>query len=149
MRTSGRSVGGKLGFVLFAAFASVAVAAEIWTVEVPTGDVYFVTAALVPGPGGAEVCAGDKEQGHVDLRIGFGADLDLSVNGLEAGTFDPEAAYLVTVDCRKVCGQWFATTRVLNQATGALVCEQVNYRMPGAAEQVSAVAEDVIQLAVR
>lgn len=148
MRTSGRSIGGRAGLVLFVAFASVAAAAEIWTVDVPAGDAYFVTAALVPGTSGAEVLADDRGQGHVDLRVGFGSDLTLSVNGVEAGGFDPAAIYLVTVDCRKVCGQWLATTRVVNQTTGSSVYEQMNHRMPAAAEQFRAVAEDVIQLDV-
>jgi hypothetical protein len=148
MRTSGRSAG-RLGLVLFVALASVAAAAEICAVDVPAGDAYVVTAVLVPGCGGAEVCAGDKDEGHVDLRIGFGGDLSLSVNGLDAGTYDPAAGCLVTIECRKVCGQWLATTRVVNQTTGAAVYEQMNYRMPGAAEEVRAVAEDVIQLSAQ
>ena len=145
MRTSGRSIGGRLSLVLFVAFASVAAAAEIWTVDVPAGDVYLTTAVLVPGATGAEVC-GERGNGHVDLRIGFGGDLKLSVNGVDAGVFDPAATYLVTVECRKVCDQWLATTRVVNQMSGAPTYEQMNYRLSGALEQVRAVAEDVIQL---
>ena len=149
MRTSGRSIAGSLVFVLLAAFAGVAAAAETWTVDVPVGDAYVVTAVLVPGPTGAEVLGDDKGQGHVDLRIGFGSDLRLSVNGIDAGMFDPCATYLVSVECNRVGVQWFATTHVINQGTGTPVYEQMNYAMPGAAEQVRATAEDVIQLSVQ
>lgn len=151
MRTSGRSITGRLGLVLvvFAAFAGVALAAEIWVEDVPAADAYFVAATVVPGPGGAEVCGSDKEQGHVDFRIGFGSDLKLTVNGIDAGTFVPCATYRVTIVCQRIGGQWFATTNVLNQTTGLPVFQQMNYAMPGGADEVRAVAGDVIQLSVQ
>lgn len=151
MRTSGRSIAGRLGpaFVLFATFAVAALAAETWVAAVPAGNAYVVTAVLAPGPAGAEVCGDVTGQDHVDFRVGFGPDLKLSVNGADAGTFVPCATYRVTIVCQRIGCQWFATTSVLNQTTGLLVFQQMNYAMPGAAEEVRAVAEDVILLCVQ
>ncbi len=150
MHTSGRSTASRLGLalVLFAALAGAALAAETWVAPVPPGDAFMATAVLVPGCGGSEVC-GERGNGHVDLRIGFGADLKLSVNGVDAGAFDPSATYRVTVTCQKLGCLWFATTNVVNQTTGLPVFEQMNYPMAGAAEEIRVVAEHVVQLTVQ
>jgi hypothetical protein len=150
MRTSGSSTGGRLGLpVLFLmGLVGVAVAAESLTAEVPDSDTYIVAAAIVPGCEGAEVL-GDKGDGHVDFHIGFGVDLLLSVNGVDAGPFDPSATYSVTVSCQRAGQNWFASTVVVNECTGEVAYSQANYKMPGAAELVRATAPDVIALSVQ
>jgi hypothetical protein len=150
MQTSGSSVAGRAGLalVLFAACAGAALAAEASVVAVPAGNAYVVTAILVPGSGGAEVCGDTNGQGHIDFRIGFGSDLNLSVNGVAAGAFDPGAAYRVTVTCQRLGCEWFATTNVANQATGALVFQQQSYPILGSTE-VRVAAEHVVQLTVQ
>jgi hypothetical protein len=149
MRTSRSSRGRKLGlaFAALVVLAGAGIAAELWVEEIPSGVPYVVTASLVPGEGGAEVCGGDKEQGHVDFRIGFGGGA-ISVNGVDAGSFDPSAAYSVTVSAWKCGPQWFATTQVLNLTTGQPVFEQMNYNMAGAAAEAWASASDVLDLSV-
>ena len=55
----------------------------------------------------------------------------------------------MTVECHKVGCHWFAATHVVNQSTGVPVFEQMNYKMPGAADEVRAVAEAVVQLDIQ
>lgn len=149
MHTSGRSFASRLGlaFVLCSAFAL----GEVTEVcaDVPTGDAFLATGVLVPGINGAELLGGDRGEGHTEFRIRFGADLRLSVNGVDAGQFDPSATYRVTVQCESVGCIWFATTHVVNQTTGIPVFCQMNYPMLCAAEQVRIVAEDAVQLTVQ
>jgi len=143
MRTSGSSVG-RLGLaaLFLMALVSAAVAAQVFTVEIPAGaDAYVVTATLVPGSEGAEVL-GDRGDGHVQFRVGFGSDLRLSVNGADAGTFNPLATYVVTVSCQRVGNHWFASTVVSNGA-GQAVFSQANYKMPEAATEALAAAPEV------
>ncbi len=149
MRTSGIAGRARLALVFVVAIAGSALAAETWVQCVPPGNSYVVTAVLVPGCGGAEVCGGDKGDGHVDFRIGFGTDMSLSVNGICAGEFSPQATYRVTVACQKTGCLWFATTSVVNQSTGAVVFHQANYPMPAAAAEAWAVADDVMVLSIQ
>ncbi|MCK6461094.1 MAG: hypothetical protein L6Q95_14525 [Planctomycetes bacterium] len=146
MRTSGSSRGRKLGlgFAALAVLAAAGIAAELWVEEIPSGNSYVVTASLVPGAD-AEVCGGDRDQGHVNFRIGFlgGA---ISVNGVDAGSFDPAAAYSVTVSAWKCGPQWLASTQVHNLTTGQPVFEQLNYKMSAAANEAWASASDVLDL---
>jgi hypothetical protein len=144
-RTSGRKVSGRLG--LIAVLIAGALAADIATAEAPPADVYVVSAVLVPGAGGGEVCADVRGQGHVDFRVGFGADHRLYVNGVDAGSYDPHATYGVVVDCRDLGGQWFATTTVVNQGTGSAF-HQACHPIPGAPGEVQVAAEDVLQVNV-
>jgi hypothetical protein len=130
-------------------FAAAALAAESWSVDLPSESNYTVSAVLIPGAEGAEVCGVDRGQEHVNFSIGFGAGLGLSVNGVDAGSFDPTATYSITVACHKIGCHWFATTHIVNQSTGEPVFEQMNYKMPGAADQAHAIAEDVTQLQVQ
>ncbi len=149
MRICGSSKGGigRRAAVAIALLASVGLATELWMEEIPSANVYVVTASLVPGDGGAEVCGGGKEQGHVDFRIGFDIG-GVTVNGVAAGCFDPGAAYGVTVSCWRCGPHWLATTRVVNLTTGQLVFEQANYKMPAAAEVAWATGADVFDLRV-
>jgi hypothetical protein len=149
MHSSGRNIGGRLGpvFVLLAAFAGAALAAEDCVEQVPAGESYSVAAVLMPGPNGGEV-ADVKGQGHVNFRVAFGADLRVSVNGADAGAFEPGGTYGVNVFCWEAGGQWFATTHVVNQLTGELIYEQVGFPMPDAGDRVHAAADHVVQLHV-
>jgi hypothetical protein len=128
--------------------AGAAVAAETWTHEVPEHDRYVVVASLVPGCEGADVL-GEKGEDHVDFRVGFGVDLLLSVNGVDAGPFDPAATYEVTVSCQRVGPHWFASTVVVNECTGQVAFCQANYKMPDAATLVRVTAQDVVALNVQ
>jgi len=148
MRTSGIAARAGLALVCVAAIAGAALAAETCVQCVPPGNSYVATAVLVPGSAGAEVCGG-KGFDHVEFRVGFGTDLSLSVNGACAGAYCPQATYRVTVACQKVGCLWFATTSVVNQSTGVLVFHQPNYPMPVAADEVRAVADDVVVLSVQ
>jgi len=149
MRTSGIAGRARLALVFVVAIAGSALAAETWVQCVPPGNSYVVTAVLVPGCGGAEVCGDNKGDGHVVFRVGFGTDMSLSVNGIWAGEFSPQATYRVTVACQMIGCQWFATTSVVNQSTGVTVFHQPNYPMAGAAEEVRATADDVVTLGVQ
>jgi hypothetical protein len=150
MRTSGSSKGGRFGLALafLSAIAGVAVAAEVWTVEAPEGESYTACCTLAPGADGAEVCGDDRGNGHIDFRVGFGADLNLNVNGVDGGPFNPEATYSIVVQCAKIGCSWFASTTIVNEATGEPVFQQMNYKMPGAPQEVRAEAADVIGLSI-
>jgi hypothetical protein len=144
MRKSGSSTFA----IALALIAGVAVAAQIVVEDIPQADVYVVSATVAPEQGGAEVCGGDKDQGHIDFRIGFDGGT-LCVNGVDAGAFDPGAIYSVTVSCSRAGPQWLATTRVFNLNAGQMVYEQANYRMPSPAEQAWAQAAAVIEFSVQ
>lgn len=150
MRTSGKLGCSPVarGLLCVAMLATAVVAAELWVVEVPAGNKYVVSAVLVPGVEGGEVCGGGHDQGHVDFRIGFDG-CGITVNGVDAGPFDPSATYGVTVSCFKCGSNWFATTHVVNLATGQPVFEQVNYKMPSPAEEVWAAGVDILDLCVQ
>ena len=150
MRTSGRNIRGglPLALVLVSCMAGVA-AAETVVADAPNRDAYLVTATIVPGGCGAEVCGGIKGQGHVDLRIGFDADQGLVVNGVDAGTYDPESTYLIMADCHKVGGQWLVTTHIVNLTTGNTAFCQLDQAISGSGvDEFRAVAESVCQLTV-
>src|SRR5262245_55199233 len=146
MRMSGRTIWSAL--VLLAGLAGSA-AGEASSASVPESAFYAVTATLVPGPAGAELCGTDRGDGHIDFRIGFGSDMRLCVNGVDAGPYDPAACYLVTVECHNVFGQWFATTHITNLSTGGLVFAQIGLATTGGAEEVVAAAQDVSHLSVQ
>jgi hypothetical protein len=134
--------------LVFAALVATPVAAaEIQVAGIPIASSYTATAVLVPGCGGGEVMGG-KSDGHVIFRVAFGADGQLNVNGCQGGEFNPAHTYRVTVHSEQVLCLWFATTEVLNETTGAVEFLQVGFRFAPGAEQVTAVAEDVISLSV-
>jgi len=130
--------------------AGVTQATEEWTESVPGGDGFVVVATVEPGVEGAEVSGKGDGQGHVNFRVNFGADLQLSVNGLPGAGFDPMATYSVVVECANVGGQWLATTRVMNvTAGGIVVCEQIGHPIAGGAGYVRAAAATGQQLDVQ
>ncbi|HEX5136800.1 MAG TPA: hypothetical protein VFY93_07510 [Planctomycetota bacterium] len=131
-----------------AALTGASIAAEVWCEAIPEGDAYSVSCVLVPGFSGADLCGVDYGNEHVDFRVGFGADGRLTVNGADAGCFNPGATYAVTVQCTKMTCGWFANTNVVNVETGEPVYQQIHYRMPGAASEVRAAADDVQFLGV-
>ena len=136
-------------FTITLLLAGVTYATEEWIESVPAGDGYVVMAVVEPGTSGGEVCGKGGGQ-HVDFRIDFGPDLQLSVNGAPGVPFDPGATYAVHVECMSVGGLWFATTRVMNMtAGGALVCEQIAYPIPGPGDRVRAAGAAVHQLDVQ
>jgi hypothetical protein len=92
--------------------------------------------------------AGDKDNGHVNFRVAFGADGELSVNGVPAGAFDPGATYKVTVECHKVLFVWVATTVVRNETTGVDQFAQIGLDLSGATERVRATGMQVMALTV-
>jgi hypothetical protein len=125
-------------------------AAETMVASIPATSAYTTTASLVPGCGGGEVAGGGGSGGggHIVFRVAFNPDGRMTVNGVEAGAFNPAHTYRVTVHCEQILFQWIATTEVLNETTGVIEFQQQAVEVIGAAEEARAVAQHVGDLSV-
>ena len=98
----------------------VAWAAQSQTTSIPAGGSFTVTAVVVPGECGAEVCG--TSGGLWDEDVRFSARLDAGgvvINGALAGACSTGTPHRVTVTGYKVAGIWYCDTTVVNEAIGA------------------------------
>lgn len=138
-----------LGALLTVVLATgIAWAMESQSVSVPAGNSYTVTAVVVPGSGGAEVLGLGEGMGDdsVIFSIGFGDDLQLSINGFVLNGFNPVAQHTVTIDCELVNGDWVADITVVDDSLSVIVGQELGYDMSAAATKVTAKADDVVSL---
>jgi hypothetical protein len=111
-------------------------------VSIPAGPSFVVTAAVVPGEGGAEVCGTDPVwDDDIRFRTGFGPE-GVSVNGMLVGPCCPTSSYRVTVVGYKIGCTWYCDTTVVNEETGCSIT-QTGHAMGGQAGVATAKAETV------
>jgi hypothetical protein len=106
---------------------------------------YALEVELLPGDGGAEICAydGGRENGHVDFRIVVGADGGVEVDGELLAVCDP------AMGCRIVVG-WSpeaGTVAVQVVDAGGTLCA-AQYLMAGAPDEVLVAAAEIRALSV-
>lgn len=128
-------------------FAGVAWALETQAVSIPAGSSFQLTAVLVPGDQGADVCAGpsDFEDNDVRLSIKF-TPWGVVANGVCYGPFDPCASHTVVAKGYKVGGQWFCDISVVDDCTGMEIAHQCGHGMTGRPEEARATGQSVTSL---
>jgi hypothetical protein len=111
-------------------------------VSIPAGPSFTVTAVVIPGESGAEVCGTDHVwDDDIRFRTGLGAD-GVSVNGVLMAPCSPCSSYRVTVVGYKIGCTWYCDTTVVNEDTGCTIA-QTGHVMGGQASAAMATAETV------
>lgn len=106
--------------------AGAALAYECRTVPAPARDHYVVTAVLAPGSSGNGEVAGGPEMPFEDetiIRICFGGDGRIRINGDDVAGYAAGGDHMVNVDCLRVNGEWVVTTIVRDPSGDCLVVE--------------------------
>ena len=127
---------------------------EIWSEDVPAGEMFVADCVLSPGSEGATVYGkppsapqGGRGYDDVDFSVGF-ADGDIFINGEYVGTYDEGAYYLISVTAVEVEGQWIVDIAVRDHGTGQDVGIAFGESMPEKPTAVVAEAGDISDLDV-
>lgn len=138
-----------LGFVLLV--AGVALAMESVTSPIPGTYAWSAVTELVPGPLGdgavtADGCSEKIPDERVTLRIIFGPDGRVRVNGADVGGYEGAHRYEVRMDCYKSGAHWLADWSVVDRTTMVLVGAGEGLCIDGTAGTglIRATGEDVL-----